>query len=344
MIKPFIKLSFMFCLITFHHQSILSNDNLVSAINAQDITAIQDLLNKGADPNLSRHGRPLRVAARSCYIEGMEALLDAKANPNITNNMGNPPLMSAALGNCTEGIELLLSRGADPNHRNRNGDTAFMSAIVGNHASAIGLLVSAGGSINSPNNKGNTPLTFASSRDKVEMEMMGALLAHGADPYVVNPGNRNPLQIAVGEANIGTVTSLLNSDVSPDTSGREDKQTPLMTAVEAHSKAVKLDKLEIKPPPHILKSNPRDYIEIMELLLGANANIEATSRSDFTALMIAAIEDNIEAVRFLLAHEADPSYTNAYGYSALSIATLNGDIEIAQLIKEAKEAIDRMQK
>ncbi len=341
MIKPFIKLSFIFCSIIFYNKLVLSNDSLVLAVREENIEVIQKLLNSGVNPDSpNRYGEvALRSAARNCYIEGMQALLDAKANPNVfTNNIKNTPLMAAAFNGCIEAMELLLSKGIKPDHKNNDGSTAFTSAIIKGHTSAVELLVNAGGDINSPDRRGNTPFMLAANLGNVEM--MQTLLTHKANPLSINANNENALWRAARDGHVGAVNFLLDINFNINAPNKDGK-TPLIAAAEARAIALQYEGFGIvigHGPP---ESPSENYIEIIDSLLNAGANASVIDQHNLTALIYVAFENDIEAVRLLLTYDKNPDYTNLLGYSALIVASLNGHVEMVELIKEA---IDRMQK
>ena len=377
----FIKLSFIFCFIILYTPFALANNALVRAVQQEDLTAIQTLINNeyldpntrsilgqtaltvaagncymegiqfllnvGGSPNVtdSRGNSPLisaassnciggmrlllnwiddladpnhqnksgntalRVAARNCYIEEMQILLNAGASPHLANDTGNPPLMSATFGNCTEGMQLLLTWDADPadpNHQNEVGDTAFMSAVVSGYAPTIEVLINAGGTIDLPNDRDITPLMFASSRN--EIRVMDALLANGADPYAVNPDGENALLIAIREGHVEATNSLLDNNIDPNTPNNKDNTTAFMLAASS------------------------GHTEIMQALIDHNANLHAVNANDENAAFMAAKGGHTEAMHFLLDRGIDPNTPSEDNTTTFMSAASSGNIEIMQTL------------
>lgn len=108
----------------------------------------------------------------------VELLLEAGANPNIQNNKGNTALIYAVLNNENKDIvELLLKSGIKVNTSNKINYTALMYVIDLDIAE---MLIWAGAEINVKNNKGNTALFFNVKRSNIKL--VKTLLKYGAQP------------------------------------------------------------------------------------------------------------------------------------------------------------------
>ncbi|KAK4206219.1 ankyrin repeat-containing domain protein, partial [Rhypophila decipiens] len=135
---------------------------------------VESLLSKGADPNWSRaeHGiTPLGAAAinqqHSVTPLPINLLLQHDANPNIPDDRGRTPLMSATVSEFHEAVQILIAAGADVNAHEKNS--------------------------------GMRPLHFAVMRDQIQD--VQALLAAHADPNAADPNTgATPLHAAAMEA------------------------------------------------------------------------------------------------------------------------------------------------
>ncbi len=92
-----------------------------------------NFLNSGANPNVSNDDgeSPLMVAARQSQEAKVEVLLEHGADPNAADRLGETPLMKAAVQGCQLGVEALLKYGAKPHLKNAEGVTATRLARVG---------------------------------------------------------------------------------------------------------------------------------------------------------------------------------------------------------------------
>jgi ankyrin repeat protein len=88
-----------------------------------------------------------------------------------------------------EVVRLLLQAGADPNITDEEGNTALIDAAW--DADAVLLLIRAGANLNAQSKKGYTPLINCA-----EPEVARVLLAHGADPSIRDADGKTALELA----------------------------------------------------------------------------------------------------------------------------------------------------
>jgi ankyrin repeat protein len=178
------------------------------------IPIIKMLLAKGADPNarlkgpilkrvydagdgrLGEGATSLMRAARKCDVTVMQLLLDAGADPKLTQKSGNNVLMLAA-GAVTSGgdesqhiseeealaaIKIAVAAGIDVNEANATGDTVMHTAATasGGLRSVIQFLATSGARLDLKNKAGRTPLE-AAERSRQPNEATIALLRRLAD-------------------------------------------------------------------------------------------------------------------------------------------------------------------
>lgn len=127
-------------------------------------TAVLALLQAAADPNKVYKGRAaLDVAAFHDAEASGEALLDFGADPNIRDEIGRTPLMTAAKFGSLRMLDLLLSRGADVRHVDLHGRTALHWAATGEHSNPeiVRRLLAAGAERNRQNSDGLTAADYA---------------------------------------------------------------------------------------------------------------------------------------------------------------------------------------
>lgn len=110
----------------------------------------------------------LRSAAQKNRV-GVLAMLKGGVDPNVSNEMGNTPLIiSSSLGD-TENVRTLLAYRADVNASNKEGNTPVMYAARYNHPDTLlalfaPLTMQYRADINAQNNKGETALYWAAAK------------------------------------------------------------------------------------------------------------------------------------------------------------------------------------
>lgn len=181
-------------------------ENLTTYSMEGNVEEVQNLLNKGVNPNANSYETsirvgtidiattPLCVAAENGTKDVVKLLLDAGAEPNIADGYGDTPLYSATKKNHTDVVKLLLNAGVEPNVADKYGDTPLKLAVHNGCKMLVKLLLDRGAEPNITDNGGRTPLYWAASRDHEDVVKL--LLAAGADPNIENNLGHTPLSEA----------------------------------------------------------------------------------------------------------------------------------------------------
>jgi ankyrin repeat protein len=125
--------------------------------------------------SLSRYGAtPLFLAAKSCDVPILKALLELGADPFLGNVDGDTPLMVAAgVGVYSQGespgepeesaqaVKILIDLGAPVNDHDKNNETPLHGPAWRGSNEAVTLLVGAGAKLDVRNSRGWLPLTIA---------------------------------------------------------------------------------------------------------------------------------------------------------------------------------------
>lgn len=169
------------------------------------LAAAKFLLKNGADVNLPGSDETALVAASHAgYVEMVDLLLRAGANPNIPGReLGNYPLHSA----CYRGAEkpeyvknyvaitqLLIAAGADVNALDNDKSTPLHDAARYGSPAQVKLLVKARAKLDVYNRLGRTPLLEAVTWGKAPQAQI--LLEAGANPNLRDKKGKSPLQLA----------------------------------------------------------------------------------------------------------------------------------------------------
>ncbi len=199
-------------------------------------------------------------------------------------------------------LENFITAGIDVNARNPENYTALMGAAERGNLNTLNLLINAGANIDQQGKDGWSPLMLASLNNHAAV--VSRLVEAGA-----------------------------NSDLH-DNNG----WTALMQAVyQGHDKVVGI----LAPTSHegldraLLVAALMGHNRVIEILLEAGADINASTEDGETALMLAAQKERPDTVRLLLDKGALKSVRNNIGETAEVIARSKGYNEISALIAEA---------
>lgn len=253
---------------------------------------------------------------------------------------GLTPLMETARQNSYEAAEALLQAGADPNLRDPNKLSAMVIAITNIHWDLANLLLEHGadpndGSLEEAVEVRNADILRPGIRrpDNIgAMEMINALLAHGAKPDSTLPGpipdkkalgggspvaaDATPLFRAAKAVDLEVMRLLLDKGAD---AGHvlKDGSTPLMAATGIAPKIFMADEEKREPTDD-------ERLEAVKLCLEHGADVNAVQSGEAggsTALHIAAGKGSDRIVQLLLEHGAKTDIKDKMGRTALDVAS-----------------------
>jgi ankyrin repeat protein len=141
---------------------------LMIAINHNDILAVQNLIQKGADVNEldANQEAPLVIAAYKGYTEIVEKLLEAGADITAVDpEMKATALHAAAYAGRTEAAKVLIAYKIDIDKQGPyNGYTALHDAIWQNNIETAKVLIDAGAKLEIKSKDGQTALDLAKAK------------------------------------------------------------------------------------------------------------------------------------------------------------------------------------
>ena len=180
-----------------------TSSELLKCAQAGNPDAVKSLLARGADPNAKepRAGQTtLMWAVAARHPEVARLLIERGADVNARSKSGFTPLMFAVQQGDLDSIRILLGAGANLNDADQDGETPLLVASASGNEPAAILLLDKGADAKVTDNDGLTALHYSLMRGLVlfsrirvpkypsyltrpnMLELMKALLVHGADP------------------------------------------------------------------------------------------------------------------------------------------------------------------
>ena len=270
-------------------------------------TGLGLLLEANANPDTTDKvgDTPLHYAARKGRVTMVELLLRQKVKVNARGQDGRTALYLAMQRGHHRVACMLLDHGADTEAGKEDGITAMLLSAREGHADIVKQCLDRGDDIETKKKDGKTALHLAA---KVGDEaVVGLLLDRGANIEAKSGSGMTALHFAANEGDDATVRFLL--DRGADIMAKTDSgDTALHTAVNGGHGAT------------------------ARLLLDRDADVEAKTGSGMTALHLAAKEGNDATVSFLLDRGADVTVKTDSGDTALHTAANGGHEATARLL------------
>ena len=186
--------------------------------------------------------------------------------------------------------------------------TALMIACLKRNVDSINVLLRVGSDTNITDISGNTCLMQAVSGD-CSKEVLQAIIDHGADVNVTNKENHTALTIACAKRYTDDINVLLEAEADPNIAD-DSGATCLMHAV--------------------FKDGSKD---MLHAIIDHGADVDATSKENCIALMIACGKNSVGAIYVLLESGADINITDIDGDTCLMHAVVgNCSKEVLQAI------------
>ena len=289
------------------------NAKLLEAVETNDLDQVEELLEKGADPNSSdSYGQKLihLACARANGIEVLDALVNKGADINATTD--DEPMLSplgmSILSTRPEHVEYLLDKGVEANARAGIGDGRPLHLAVSNSTPLMcKTLLEHGASANLPDDLGTTPLHFLCtgrfSKSTEDMRKLTRLfLDFKADPMIVDIEGSNSIHIAAKSNNIGSAKELLKKD-GVDLEARDRGGATALFRASAATEE------ENRDP--VLKKRKNKLIQVFcKAHAAKGVGVDAKIGSGNSAFMIRVAlfysHQNLESIKILLDHGADP--------------------------------------
>jgi len=172
-------------------------------------------------------------------------------------------LITAAERGAVEDVKRLLAEGARHDERDARGRTALLLATIRNQVEVARVLIAAGADVNAKDHQNDSPFLYAGAEGRLEILRM--TLAAGADLRSTNRYGGTALIPACHHGQVETVRELLKTAIDIDHVNNLG-WTALLEAV-------------------ILGDGGATYVEIVQLLVGARANLNIADRDGVSPLV-----------------------------------------------------------
>ena len=233
--------------------------------------------------------------------DAINVLLNAGADPNITECNGGTCIYHAVSGGCSKHVlETIVKHGADVNITNKNKRTALMRACTKGNKDAINVFLEAGADPNIADADGDTCLHYAALHDCCT-DVLQTIISHGADVNATNKKNVTALMTACHMANTDVINVLLKAGADPNITECNAGADPNIADVNGDTCL---------------------YYAVQNDCCGVGVN--APNNTNVTALMIACHKGNTDAIKLLLNAGADPNITDGKGATCIHLAVSEG--------------------
>lgn len=301
----------------------LEDSKKVSISNDINISSVEEITNiiKSSDTDrlfyACKYGMTKMVEFYLSSPSIRKNINEIANNGIISNNKGKITVTSlfvASFLNKLEIVKILLEHGANPNipTKNKNNFPLLISSDKGN-IKIIDFLIKAGADVNQINNDNISSVMAASYHGNIEIVKL--LIENGANVRLVEKNLASPLHLSFGNnCNIDIIKLLL--DAGADINAKNSSlNTPLFLAsIKGLTKIVQLF-LDYVPPERF-----KTELNVLD--------INAENIKGYTALILAASNNNLDIVNLLLEKQANLFSNNKM--SALYAASKNGHIEIVK--------------
>ncbi|KAM3827209.1 caskin-1 [Vipera latastei] len=281
------------------------DQELMQAVKAEDVGAVQKLLQRPKPGKAKLLGSAKRV------------------NVNFQDTDGFSALHHAALNGNTELILLLLEAQAAVDIKDNKGMRPLHYAAWQGKKEPMKLVLKAGSSVNIPSDEGQIPLHLAAQHGHYDVSEM--LLQHQSNPCILDNSGKTPLDLACEFGRVGVVQLLLNSN---------------MCAALLEPKPGDITDPNGTSPLHLAAKN--GHIDVIRLLLQAGIDINRQTKAG-TALHEAALCGKTDVVRLLLDSGINAHIRNTYSQTALDIVhqftATQASKEIKQMLRDASAAL-----
>lgn len=277
---------------------------------------------------------PLYLAIIGDNFLIVEALAEAGADVNAKHSDGNPLLYHAVIADNFLLIEALAEAGADVNARHSDGNPLLYYAIVQGGLNDVWALIRAGADVNTKGSDGNPLLYHAIVHPHGGLNKVEALIEAGADVDATDTEGNTLLRTAVEEGDGNIIDALIDAGAG---------QAAICNAIAVGDiqrvrQLIGADtdvNAECSGGPLLYTAISERETEIVQFLVDAGADVNATYDSGYPLLRRAVIWGEIEIMRILVGAGADVNAIDKWGDTLLHTAVDWGEPESVRFLLEA---------
>ncbi|KAJ6263870.1 Ankyrin-1 [Drechslerella dactyloides] len=232
------------------------------------------------------------------------------ANPNATGEEYGNALTAAAYDGTIDIIRMLLDHGANANSPD---GWALQTAAAQGHLEVVELLLERGAHVNAciSEDKFLQGTALQGACEAGQLNIVTLLLKHGADPNLGAGPLTCPIIAACRKGEGEILDLLVDAGATLNRFGGPDMSSPLINASSTL------------------------FVESVQKLLDAGADINLPDADGDTALIVAAGVDDARLTAFLLEKGADITHANKVGHNALKAASEAGAVSSVEVLVEA---------
>uniref|UniRef100_A0A8P4GCD3 Ankyrin 1, erythrocytic b n=1 Tax=Dicentrarchus labrax TaxID=13489 RepID=A0A8P4GCD3_DICLA len=289
------------------------------------------LLDKGAKANArALNGfTPLHIACKKNHMRSMDLLLKHSASLEAVTESGLTPLHVAAFMGHLNIVKNLLQRGASPNASNVKVETPLHMASRAGHCEVAQFLLQNAAQVDARAKDDQTPLHCAARMG--HKELVKLLLEHKANPDSATTAGHTPLHISAREGHIHTIRILLDAGAQQIKMTKKGF-TPLHVACKYGKVDVAELLLERGANPNAAGKVRHSVLPVQYQVLCVPVCPCFSLQNGYTALHIAAKQNQMEVASCLLQNGATPNVESLQGITPLHLAAQEGRPDIVALL------------
>jgi ankyrin repeat protein len=280
----------------------------------------------------------LRVAPS--LVQGQQAQGRPEPSRRATTDVAD-----AAKRGDREAVRAALARKADVNAPQVDGSTALHWAAERDDTELAALLLGAGARVNVRTREGVTPLQLAAINGSARL--LDGLLKAGADPNEpLTPARDTALMMAARTGKTDAVRVLTEAGADVNAKETWGGTTALMWAIaEGHVEAARLliaAGADVNARSHyVAAANGRGFEGRTPIANRTDPKAEEFASGWLTPLMLAAREGRVDVIRVLVGAGAEIDAAAGDGKTALALAIFNGNYEVASLLVDSKADVNK---